>query len=125
VIFPGFVPAEDLPWWYRAAECFVYPSLYEGFGLPVVEAMACGTPVITSSVSSLAEVAGDAAITVSPQDVAALAEAIGGVLGNPLRQAGMRQAGLRRAAAFSWERTAAETAAVYDRALAGGSVAHG
>jgi glycosyltransferase involved in cell wall biosynthesis len=125
VSFPGFVPMEDLPWWYRAAECFVYPSLYEGFGLPIVEAMACGTPVITSSIGSPAEVAGDAAITVNPQDVAALSEAIGRVLGDPARRAEMRQAGLRRAAAFSWERAAAETAAVYRRALGLGSDAHG
>jgi len=121
VIFPGFVPTEELPWWYRAAECFVYPSLYEGFGLPVLEAMACGTPVITSSSSSLPEVAGDAAITVDPRDVPALAEAIGRVMADAMLREEMRQAGLRQARRFSWSKAAAETAAVYRRALRGGA----
>ena len=67
VLFPGFVPADELPWWYRAAELFVYPSLFEGFGLPVLEAMACGTPTITSTASSLPEVAGSAALLVTPR----------------------------------------------------------
>ena len=83
VIFPGYVPAQELPWWYRAAELFVYPSVFEGFGLPVLEAMACGTPTITSTASALAEVAGDAALLVDPADTEALAEAIGRVLGDP------------------------------------------
>jgi len=117
VLFPGFLPTEELPWWYRAAECFVYPSLYEGFGLPVLEAMACGTPVITSSVSSLPEVAGDAAITVDPRNVAALAEAIGRVMSDAALRAKMRQAGLRQAARFPWSKAATETVAVYRRAL--------
>ena len=117
LLFPGFLPEEELPWWYRAAECFVYPSLYEGFGLPVLEAMACGTPVITSSVSSLPEVAGSAAITVAPCDAAALADAIGQVLGDAALREDMRQAGLLQAKRFSWDRAALETAAVYRRAL--------
>jgi len=125
LLFPGFLPEEELPWWYRAAECFVYPSLYEGFGLPVLEAMACGTPVITSSVSSLPEVAGNAAITVDPGDAGALADAIGRVLGDTALRADMLQAGLLQAKRFSWDRAARETAAVYRRALGMGEAGHG
>ncbi|MDQ1301429.1 MAG: hypothetical protein QG637_1350 [Chloroflexota bacterium] len=121
VIFPGFVPAEELPWWYRAAELFVYPSLFEGFGLPALEAMACGTPTITSNVSALPEVAGDAALLVAPEDTAALAGAMARVLAEPALAAQMRAAGLRQAARFSWARTARETVAVY-RAVLGESV---
>ena len=76
VLFPGFVPPAELPDWYRAAEAFVYPSLFEGFGLPVLEAMACGAPVICSQAASLLEVAGDAALTVPADDETALANAI-------------------------------------------------
>jgi len=125
LLFPGFLPEEELPWWYRAAECFVYPSLYEGFGLPVLEAMACGTPVITSSVSSLPEVAGSAAILVDPGDAVALADAIGRVLGDAALHADMRQAGLLQAKRFSWDRAARETAAVYRRALGLEEMSHG
>ena len=125
VLFPGFLPAPELPWWYRAAECFVYPSLYEGFGLPVLEAMACGTPVITSSASSLPEVAGDAAITVNPYDVAALAAAMGQVMEDAAQREQMRQAGLQQAARFPWSKAVAETAAVYRQALGAGGAHHG
>ena len=117
VIFPGFVPAEELPWWYRGAELFVYPSLFEGFGLPVLEAMACGTPTITSRASSLPEVAGDGAILVDPEDVALLAEAIHRVLTTPSLAGQLRTAGLRQAARFPWERTAAATREVYRSVL--------
>ncbi len=117
VIFPGFVPADELPWWYRAAELFVYPSLFEGFGLPVLEAMACGTPSITSNVSSLPEVAGDAAVLVAPEDSAALAAAMARVLDEPALAAQMAAAGLRQAARFPWTRTAQETVAVYRTVL--------
>ncbi len=119
VIFPGFVPSEELPWWYRAAELFIYPSLYEGFGLPVLEAMACGTPTITSDISSLPEVAGDAALLVDPGDPQALATAIARVLTEPELAIAMRTAGLAQASRFSWKRTAAETIAVYRAALGG------
>ena len=108
-----FVPAEELAGWYGAADCFAFPSLYEGFGLPVLEAMACGTPVVTADVSSLPEVAGDAALTVPPDDEAALAEAIRRVLTEPELAAGMRHRGPARAAAFSWARTAELTVAAY------------
>jgi len=108
----------DLPWWYRAARLFVYPSLFEGFGLPVLEAMACGTPVITSTVSSLPEVAGEAGLLVSPEDTAALAAAIQDVLADPARQEHMRAAGLAQARRFTWARTAAATVDVYRAVLA-------
>jgi len=91
----------------------VYPSLYEGFGLPVVEAMACGVPVITSTSSCLPEVAGDAAILVGPEDVDGMRDAIQRVIGDPDLSAGMRARGLRRAASFSWDRAAAESVAVF------------
>jgi glycosyltransferase involved in cell wall biosynthesis len=117
VLFPGFIPAEALPWWYRAAALFVYPSRFEGFGLPVLEAMASGTPVVTSTAGALAEVAGDAALAADPDDTAGLAGAIERALAEPDLAAQMAAAGLRRAAGYSWERTARETAAVYDAVL--------
>lgn len=113
VLFPGFISAEELPWWYRAARIFVYPSRFEGFGLPVLEAMACGTPVITSNASSLPEVAGDAALLVDPEDTPALSDAIGRLLGNAALHQQLSAAGLQRAATFSWNRTATETVGVY------------
>lgn len=109
----GTVPGEDLPALYNLADCFVFPSLYEGFGLPVLEAMACGTPVVCSNLASLPEVAGDAALLVDPREPAALAQAILDVLGDETLRGRLREAGLRRAAAFTWARTAAATANVY------------
>lgn len=116
VVFVGYVSPAELRYWYSAATLFVYPSLYEGFGLPVLEAMACGTPVITSDRSALPEVAGDAAWLVDPTDPAALATAIATLARDPERRIALTRAGFARAQAFSWERTARETAAVY-RAL--------
>ncbi len=113
VCFTGYVADEDLPALYSAAEAFVFPSLYEGFGLPPLEAMACGTPVITSNASSLPEVVGDAAISVDPYDIDALAAAIGRVLGDAPLRAELRARGLARAAQFTWERAARETLGVY------------
>jgi glycosyltransferase involved in cell wall biosynthesis len=121
VLFPGFVPAGELPWWYRGAALFVYPSLFEGFGLPVIEAMACGTPAITSTASSLPEVAGDAALLVDPDDTAGLAAAIGQVLEDPATAARLAAAGPVQAAQFSWPRTAQETVALYQSVLRGPS----
>lgn len=113
VHLPGYVPDELLPGLYGNAELYVYPSLYEGFGLPVLEAMACGAPVITSNVSSLPEVAGEAAIQVNPRNASELAEAIQTLLESPSKRSAMRQAGLARAQSFSWERCAQETLSVY------------
>lgn len=113
VLVTGFVADAVLPSLYNAADIFVYPSLYEGFGLPILEAMACGAPVITSNVSSLPEVAGDAAVQVNPRSASELAEAIQTVLESPSKRSAMRQAGLTRAQFFSWEKCAQETISVY------------
>jgi glycosyltransferase involved in cell wall biosynthesis len=113
VRFLGRVPLEDLARLYNAADAFVYPSLYEGFGLPPLEAMACGCPVITSNVSALPEVVGDAAILVDPYDLEQIAEALRQILDQPELARSMRDRGIRRAAQFSWERCARETAAAY------------
>jgi glycosyltransferase involved in cell wall biosynthesis len=114
VHFTGFVDDDDLPDLYRGAALFVYPSLYEGFGLPVLEAMACGTPVITSNRSSLPEVAGDAALLVDPTQPQALAAAMTSMLRDgELRQV-LRSKGLTRAREFTWDAVAQKTLAVYD-----------
>ena len=120
VRFPGYIAQDDLPLWYNAATLFVYPSHFEGFGLPVLEAMACGTPVITSNVSSLPEVTGrnGAARLVSPTDIAALADILAEVMSSAEMRAEMSRQGLSRAAEFSWEKTARETVALYQRVLA-------
>ncbi len=119
VLFTGYLNNEDLPTLYSGAAAFVFPSLYEGFGIPPLEAMACGTPVVTSNVSSLPEVVGDAALTVDPYDVGALAAAIERALTDTALRAELRARGLARAAKFTWERAARETIAVYERVLAG------
>ena len=113
VRFAGYIDPVELPLWYSAATMFVYPSLYEGFGLPVLEAMACGSPVITSSTSALAEVAGDAALLVDPEDVGSLSAALRRLGEDAELRATLRRRGLERAAAFSWERTARATVQVY------------
>lgn len=113
VIFTGYVPDEDLPFLYNGADLFVYPSFYEGFGLPPLEAMACGCPVITSSTSSLPEVVGAAGIMVDPRKPEELAEAMARVLGDNELLADMRRRGVERAATFSWERCARETLSIY------------
>ena len=110
----GFVDDVDLPALYRNAALFAFPSLYEGFGFPVLEAMACGVPVVTSSVSSLPEVAGDAALLVDPLDVDGLAEAMVRALEDTdLRQA-MVARGLVQAARFTWEQAARQLLAAFD-----------
>jgi glycosyltransferase involved in cell wall biosynthesis len=113
----GPVPAADLAALYAAATAFVFPSLYEGFGLPPLEAMAQGTPVVASRASCLPEVLGDAALLVAPDDEEALAEALRAILADPGLRAELSQRGLARAARFSWERTAASTLAVYQEVL--------
>jgi glycosyltransferase involved in cell wall biosynthesis len=113
VYFPGYVVDEHLPALYTLADLFVFPSLYEGFGLPPLEAMACGTPVVTSNVSSLPEVVGDAALMVDPRDVVALANAMVQVLGDPCLRSGMVQRGLAQAQGFTWLRAAQELLRLY------------
>ena len=108
----GRVSDEELAALYRGARCVVYPSLYEGFGLPVLEAMACGTPVVTSRGGATEEVAGDAAVLVDPLDTSAIAAGIEDALG---RRDELRAKGLERAQAFSWDRVARDTWAVYER----------
>jgi glycosyltransferase involved in cell wall biosynthesis len=117
VCFVGFVPAEDLPFWYNAATLFIYPSLYEGFGLPPLEAMACGTPVVYSNASSLPEVMGEAGLMVDPNNSEALAAAMEQMLVDPDLQASSRAAGLAQASRFSWQESAARTVETYHRAL--------
>jgi glycosyltransferase involved in cell wall biosynthesis len=114
----GRVPEADLPALLGGATAFVYPSLYEGFGLPVLEAMAAGTPVVTSNVSSLPEVAGDAALLVDPHDVEALASAMARLAEDEALTGRLREAGRVQAARFSWRRAAEETRGVYAELLA-------
>lgn len=118
VLLPGYVPDADLPAVYSAATLCVLPSLYEGFGLSVLEAMACGTAVVCSRASSLPEVGGDAARYFDPTDVEEMAEAIRAVWHDETLRAEMGRRGLAQAARFSWARAAAETMAVYQRAMA-------
>jgi glycosyltransferase involved in cell wall biosynthesis len=115
---PGFVPDADLPALYCAAEAFVFPSLYEGFGFPPLEAMACGTPTVSSVGGSLAEVLGDGALLVAAGDDDALAGALARVLGEPGLRADLRVRGRAHAARFTWERTADTTVSAYRAAAA-------
>ncbi len=113
----GIVTDQQLASYYQQASVFVFPSLYEGFGLPVLEAMACGCPVICSNTSSLPEVVGGAAMLVDPVNVSALEAAMREVLTNPDQQQKMRNAGLQQARKFSWDRTARETVKLYQRVV--------
>lgn len=113
--FPGYVEEEDLPALYRAADLFVFPSLYEGFGLPPLEAMACGTPVVTSNVSSLPEVVGEAGLMVDPTDVYSLANGMSRALQDRGLRNQMIERGLARAATFTWLRAANQLRQVYQQ----------
>jgi len=117
VRFTGFLPDEELPYWYNAATLFAYPSLYEGFGLPVAEAMACGTPVIAADASALPEVVGEAGLLLPPQDIDAWADALQRVLLDDEEAARLAHAGRQRSLAFSWVRTVRETIGVYRQIL--------
>jgi glycosyltransferase involved in cell wall biosynthesis len=114
----GYVDDAELAWLYANCLGFVYPSLFEGFGLPVLEAMSLGAPVITSNVSSLPEVAGDAALLVDPLDTAAIAAAMARLEGDEVLRASLRKAGLARAKLFSWDAAAGAAVTAYERALA-------
>lgn len=113
IIFKGFVSDEELSQYYLQAKVVAYPSLYEGFGLPPLEAMACGTPVVTSSTSSLPEVVGDAALMVSPYDYKQLGEALARVILDPKLAAELQRRGLARVREFNWSRVARETLSVF------------
>jgi glycosyltransferase involved in cell wall biosynthesis len=114
VLLPGIVSDDDLPGLLSGARVFVFVSSFEGFGLPVLEAMACGTPVITSSATSLPEVAGNAALMVSPGNVGELMEAITRVLDDEVLWNNLREQGLKRTPLFSWEHSARETLKIYE-----------
>ena len=118
VIFPGWVADADLPAVYAGASALAFPSEFEGFGLPVLEAMACGAAVVCSNTSSLPEVAGDAALLVDPLDTDALTVALRRVLSEPGLASALRRRGAAQAGRFSWTRTAQETVAVYEQILA-------
>jgi len=111
----GYVPDEDLPTLYSAACAFAFPSIYEGFGLPPLEAMACGTPVVASNSSSLEEVVGDAGLLLPPYSVKAWADALQSLLENPMLRQELAQRGIAQASKFSWHNTAKETLKVYKK----------
>ena len=117
VVFPGFISVDDLPWLYNGAALFVYPSLYEGFGLPPIEAMACGVPVIVSNVSSLPEIVGEAALTVNPYDTLALAEAMFSVLTRPELAEDLRKKGHLHCQRYTWQRNALQMLEVYRKVV--------
>jgi len=117
IIFTDYVPDKDLPALYNAADLFVYPSIYEGFGLPPLEAMACGTSVITSNTSSFPEVVGSAGIMVNPYDVDELAEKISEVIGSDKLKEELSRKGLEQAKMFSWEKCARETLEVFKEGI--------
>lgn len=118
IFCPGFVADEHLPALYRAADVFVYPSLYEGFGLPPIEAMACGCPVLCSTRGSLGEIAGEAAATADPEDVCALRRQLARLAGDDGLREHLRAAGLAQAKRFDWHKAAAATLEVYAQAAA-------
>ncbi len=117
VLFLGFVPAERLLYLYNAASLLAHPALYEGFGLPILEAMACGLPVVASNVASIPEVTGSAALLVDPEDEEALAAAMRRILKEPEIAQELREKGLKRASLFSWKKTAVQTLQVYRKVL--------
>ena len=119
VVLPGYIRDEDLPAVYGAASLTILASVYEGFGLPILEAMACGTPVISSRASSLPELGGEAALYFDPYNTDEIAATLRRVLQDGELARVMRERGLAQAARFSWERTATETMALYEQVIAG------
>jgi glycosyltransferase involved in cell wall biosynthesis len=116
VRFLGKIPDAELPLLLAGAGLFVYPSLYEGFGLPVLEALACGVPVVAANSTSIPEVLGEAGVYCDPHDSATIAQGMAAVLANPVLADELRCKGIAQAAHFSWERMAQETLAVYAQA---------
>ena len=116
VIFLGFVSDCELRYLYNKAEAFVFPSFYEGFGFPIVEAFCCGTPVVTSNVSSCPEVTQEAALTVNPYNPKEIAEAIDKIVNNPQLRRELRDKGLKRAGDFNFRKTAQQTLQIYKEA---------
>ena len=110
----GYVDEQELPALYSAAAAFVYPSLYEGFGLPILEAMSCGAPVITSNTSSMPEISGDAALLFDPTNVQQLTTLLNEVMGNAKLRKELSRKGMKRAGQFSWEKTARATLKIYE-----------
>lgn len=117
VIFTGFIPDEDMPYFYNASDFFVFPSLYEGFGLPILEAMACGTPVITSKVSSMPEVGGSAALYINPYSVDDICTKMKKLIDNKKLQNDLIKKGFKQVKKFSWSKCAEETLKVYESVL--------
>lgn len=118
VRFTGLIPEAELASFYTGAACFVYPSLFEGFGLPVLEAMACGTPVVTSDRAALPELVGDAGLTVEPESVDAIASAVARVLADADLAATLGRRGIERSRRYTWAQTARQTLAIYQAASA-------
>ena len=121
VVITGYVSEADLPALYTGALCFAYPSVFEGFGLPPLEAMRCGTPVLTGDRTSLPEVVGDAALTADPYDAGSISDALARLVGDEALRADLSARGLRRARLFDWRDTARMTLEVYRKAMGGGS----
>jgi len=115
VIVPGYVPEADLPALYSGALCFVYPSYFEGFGLPPLEAMKCGAPVIVGNKTSLPEVVGDAALTVDPFDISSIAAAIETLINDSVLRGELSVKGRNRAEVFDWRETARQTLEIYQQ----------
>jgi len=117
VVFPGFIPTIDLPFLYNAANLFVYPSFYEGFGLPPLEAMSCGIPIISSNLTSIPEVVGSSGILVDPHNIGEIATAMNNVLLDKELSDKLSASGIRRASEFSWRKTAFETISSYNKII--------
>jgi glycosyltransferase involved in cell wall biosynthesis len=117
IIFTDFVSEEDLVLLYNCADVFLYPSLYEGFGIPLLEAMACGVPVITSNTTSIPEVVGDAALLINPRDGEELKKALLSLLNDEKLRKELINRGFEQVRKFSWRKTAEDTLAIYENAL--------
>lgn len=118
ILFTGYVPDKDLPALYSGARCFVYPSYFEGFGIPALEAMRCGTPTITGNLTCFPEIVGDAGLLVDPFDERALVDAMRELLSNNTRREQLKEKGIRRAALYDWKQTAQQTLAIYEKVFA-------